>query len=184
MPNGPVGGGPRFRASVVYRGTRSSEVAESRAVERAVRLANTQISDARSEHVQKSLLIYDGSNPLFRAAMEAATHRSDEVVAVRWDAEPIQAFLDAQFDDRPFAFIFVEGDSVHVGEETVGRILGRLGVADTLVEGLKQAYVVGSEPFGRLVHGRTVADLDGTFPLSAAAAAHLADLRRVRTIPV
>jgi len=134
--------------------------------------------------VKKSLLVYDGSNSLFRAAAEAATHRSDEVVAVRWDAGPIQAFLEAQFDARPFAFILVEGDSVHVGEETVGQILSRMGLADPLVEGLKRAYAAGGVPFGRLVHGRTVADLDGTFPLSAEAAAHLADLRQVREIPV
>jgi len=127
--------------------------------------------------VKRSLLIYDGSNPLFRAAAEAATHRSDEVVAVRWNAEPIQAFLEAQFDHRPFAFIFIEGDSVYVGEETVGRLLRRLGVADPLVDGLKRAYAVGGAPFGRVLHGRKIADLDGEFPLSTEAAAHLERLR-------
>ena len=134
--------------------------------------------------MKKSLLVYDGSNSVFRAAAEAATHRLDGVVAVRWDARPIQAFLEAQFDSRPFAFILVEGDSVHVGKETVGRILGRMGLAAPLVAGLKRAYAAGGVPFGRLVHGRTVADLDGTFPLSAEAAAHLTDLRQVREIPV
>jgi hypothetical protein len=134
--------------------------------------------------VKKSLLVYDGGNPLFRAAVEAATHRSDELVAVRWDAEPIQAFLDAQFDARPFAFILVEGDSVHVGTETVGRVLSRMDLADPLVDGLKRTYAAGGAPFGRLVHGRTVADLSGTFPLSAEAESHLAGLRQVREIPV
>jgi len=134
--------------------------------------------------VKKSLLVYDGSNSLFRAAAEAATHRSDEVVAVRWDAKPIQAFLEAQFDARPFAFILVEDDSVHVGKETIGRILSRMGLSDPLIDGLKRTYAAGSVPFGRLVHGRTVADLDGTFPLSSEAATHLADLRQVREIPV
>jgi hypothetical protein len=147
-------------------------------------LTNTQTHEARRRHVKKSLLVYDGSNPLFRAAVEAATQQSDEVVAVHWDAEPIQAFLEAQFDARPFAFVLVEGDSVHVGEETVGRILGRPGVAEPVVEGLKRAYGAGSEPVGRLIHGRTVADIDGTFPLSAEAATHLADLRQVQEIPV
>jgi len=134
--------------------------------------------------VKKSLLVYDGSNPLFRAAVEAATRRSDELVAARWDSEPVQAFLEAQFDARPFAFIFVEDDAVHVGEETVGRVLGRMGFADSLVDGLERTYAVGGATFGRLVHGRTVADLSGTFPLSADAEAHLAELRRVREIPV
>ena len=147
-------------------------------------LANTQIPKASRRCVQKSLLVYDGSNSLFRAAAEAATCRSDEIVAVRWDSEPIQAFLEAQFDARPFAFIFVEGDSVHVGKETVGRVLHRMGLADSLVDGVKRTYAVGGGPFGRLVHGRTIADLDGTFPLSAEAATHLAGLRHVREIPV
>lgn len=134
--------------------------------------------------MKQSLLVYDGSNSVFRAAAEAATRRSDGVVAVRWDARPVQAFLEAQFDSRPFAFILVEGESVHVGKETVGRILSRMGLADPLVAGLKRAYATGGAPFGRLIHGRTVADLDGTFPLSAEAASHLADLRQVREIPV
>ncbi|MEF8885845.1 MAG: hypothetical protein V5A44_12095, partial [Haloarculaceae archaeon] len=73
--------------------------------------------------MKKSLLVYDGSNSLFRAAVETATDWSDEVVAVRWDADPIQAFLEAQFDARPFAFVLVEGNSVHVGEGTVARVL-------------------------------------------------------------
>lgn len=134
--------------------------------------------------MKKSLLVYDGSSPLFRAAAEAATHRSDEIVAVRWDSEPIQAFLEAQFDARPFAFILIEGDSVHVGEETVGRVLSRLGLADALVDGLRRIYAAGGVPFGRLIHGRTVANLNGTFPLSTEAAAQLAALRQVRRIPV
>ncbi|MFC4408710.1 hypothetical protein [Haloarchaeobius iranensis] len=134
--------------------------------------------------MRKSLLVYDGSNALFRAAAEAVTRRTDDLVAVRWDAEPVQAFLEAQFDARPFAFILVEGDFVHVGQETVGRILRRAGVAGPLVDRLKRTYAVGGAPLGRLVHGRTVADLDGTFPLSAGAAAHLAALRQVQEIPV
>lgn len=134
--------------------------------------------------MKKSLLVYDGSNSLFRVVVEAVTRRSDEIMAVRWDSEPIQAFLEAQFDARPFAFILIEGNSVHVGEETVGRVLSRMGLADPLVDGLKRTYATGSVPFGRLVHGRTVADLDGTFPLSSEAEARLAHLRQVREIPV
>ena len=132
----------------------------------------------------QSLLIYDGRNVLFRAVVEAATSQSDDIVPVRWDAEPVQAFLDSQFDARPFAFILVEGDAVYVGAETVGRILDRTGVADSLVEGLKRTYAIAGPPVGRVIHGRAIADLDGTFPLSDAAAAHLADLRREHGIPV
>ena len=132
----------------------------------------------------RPLLVYDGSHPLFRVAAETATGCLDGVRAVRWDSEPVQAFLEAQFDGRPFAFVFVEDDTVHVGEETVGRMLRRAGISGPLVDGVKRAYAAGAEPFGRLVHGRTVADLDGSFPLSAEAAAHLEGLREVDEIPV
>ena len=50
-------------------------------------------------------------------------------------------------------------------------------------DGLKRTYAAGTVPFGRLIYGRTVADLDGTFPVSAAAAARLVGLRQVRAIP-
>lgn len=70
-----------------------------------------------------AILVYNGSNSLFRVAAETATYWFDEVVAVRWDAEPIQAFPEAQFDARPFVFILVEGNSVRVGEVTVARVL-------------------------------------------------------------
>ncbi|MFB6200448.1 MAG: hypothetical protein ABEI98_00360 [Halorhabdus sp.] len=134
--------------------------------------------------MRKSLLVYDGSNPLFRTVMQAVTDRSDEITAVRWDTEPVQAFLDAQFDARPFAFMLVEGDAVHVGAETIARVLRRMGIAEPLADVLKHTYAAGGVPVGRLIHGRTVADINGTFPLSEAAAVRLADLREVQEIPV
>jgi len=134
--------------------------------------------------VRRSLLVYDGSNPLFRAAAEAATGRSADLSAVRWDAEPVQAFLEAQFDDRPFAFIVVDGDSVHVGEAAVEWLAERSAVAAPVVAALKAAYATGGAAVGRLLHGRAVADLSGTFELSAEAAPYLRSLRVVREIPV
>jgi hypothetical protein len=134
--------------------------------------------------VRRSLLIYDGSNSLFRAAAEAATGHSDDLLAVRWDAEPVQAFLEAQFDDHPFAFIVVDDDTVHAGTATVQWLLERGDVPDSIVDGLKRAYAAGGDPFGRLVHGRAVADVDGSFELVDEAAHHLDALRQVREIPV
>jgi hypothetical protein len=134
--------------------------------------------------VQRSLLVYDGRNSLFRAAAEAATRRSEDVLAVCWSAEPVQAFLEAQFDDHPFAFIVVDDDTVHVGTATVEWLLERGDVPKSVVDGLRRAYAAGGAPFGRLLHGRAVADLDGSFALAADAAAHLEDLRRVHEITV
>jgi hypothetical protein len=134
--------------------------------------------------VRRSLLVYDGSTSLFRAAAERATAQSDDVRAVRWDADPVQAFLQAQFDDRPFAFIVVDGDTVHAGDATVEWLLERTGVATTVVDGLTRAYATGGGAVGRLVHGRAVADLNGTFELTDDAAASLQGLRQVHEIPV
>jgi hypothetical protein len=134
--------------------------------------------------VQRSLLVYDGSNAVFRAAAEAVTCRSETIRAVRWDSAPIQAFLDAQFDGRPFAFMLVEDGVVHVGGESVARVLRRTGVDDRVVEGLSRAYSSAARPITRVVHGRPAADLHGTFQLRPAAATHLEPLRRVAEIPV
>jgi len=134
--------------------------------------------------VKRSLVVYDGSNPLFRAAAEAATGGVEDVRAVRWDAEPVQAFLEAQFDDRPFAFVVVDDDTVHVGEAAVEWLLERAAVAPAVVDGLKKAYATGGGAFGRIVHGRTISDLTGSFELAEDAATHLDALRDVREIPV
>jgi len=59
-----------------------------------------------------------------------------------------------------------------------------MGFGPPLVDGLKRTYAARSVPFGRLIHGRTVTERDETFSLLAAAAAHLAELRQVRALPV
>ena len=39
--------------------------------------------------MQRSLLVYDGSNALFRVAAAAVTGRFEDVEAVPWGAEPV-----------------------------------------------------------------------------------------------
>jgi hypothetical protein len=103
---------------------------------------------------------------------------------VPWDAREIQAFLDAQFGSRPFAFVLIEEDTVHVGEETVARLLRSRGVPESLTRALTRAYPVVAAPFGRVVHGRAPADIHGTFPLDDDARTQVEPLRRGYTIPV
>ena len=134
--------------------------------------------------MQRSLLVYDGSNALFRAAAAAVTGRFEDVEAVPWGAESVQAFLEAQFGGRPFAFMLVEANVVHVGEETVARVLRRGGAAEPVVDGGRRAYSAVAGPFTEAVHGRRAADLHGTFELAPAAATHLEELRRVHEVPV
>ena len=132
----------------------------------------------------RSLLVYDGSSPLFRRAAAAVTRCSSDLRPVPWQSGAVQAFLDAQFGSRPFAFVLIEGESVHVGRETVERVLRRGGVGVPIAGLFGRLYPVVAAPFGRAVHGREPADLSGTFTLKAAAATHLRPLRRGYTIPV
>ena len=131
----------------------------------------------------RPLLVYDGSKQLFRTA---ATRLTDGAALhpVRWGHDSVQAFLDSQFGSRPFAFILVEDDHVHVGAETVTRLLGKAGVGGGIARLFERAYPTVAEPFGRVVHGQAPADIAGSFPLDEQARGHLAPLRREQTIPV
>lgn len=133
--------------------------------------------------VSRPLVVYDGSRPAFRRAMGAFT-RGTDLRPVPWDAPRVQAFLTAQFDDQPFAFLLVEGDRVHAGGETVARVLRRRSVAAPLAALVERAYPAVADPVGRAVHGREPADLSGTFDLDERAAAHLDPLRRTVEVPV
>ncbi len=133
--------------------------------------------------MSRTLLIYDGSRPAFRAIAEAVTGGPDGFRPVPWGDDRVQAFLAAQFDDRPFAFLVIEGDSVHVGDAAVERVLERYG-ADAVAPFARRLYPAAAGPFGRIVHGREPADRHGTVPLSEAAAEHLEPLRTSYEIPV
>ncbi|GCF13487.1 hypothetical protein Harman_14220 [Haloarcula mannanilytica] len=132
----------------------------------------------------QSLLVYDGSTDLFRRAAETVTRCATDITPVPWESDAIQAFLRAQFDDPPFAFILIQGESVHVGETAVKEALDGLNVADPIARLVKQLYPTAAAPFGRVVHGQVPADIHGTFPLDEQAKAHIEPLRRVHTIPV
>jgi hypothetical protein len=132
----------------------------------------------------ESLLVYDGSNRLFRTAVESFVEPIEGLRAVRWDAEPVQRFLEAQFGDRPFVFLLVEDDTVHVGAETVRRVLERRGVAGPVAELFGEVYPATAAPVGRLVHGEVPPDRHGSEPLDEAAGEHLAPLRRSVEITV
>ncbi|MGB9951601.1 hypothetical protein ACOZ4F_04255 [Haloarcula marismortui] len=132
----------------------------------------------------QSLLVYDGSTELFRRAAETVTRCATDITPVPWESDAIQAFLQAQFDDPPFAFILIEGESVHVGEAAVKEALEGLDVAAPVARLAERVYPTAAGPFGRLIHGQVPADIHGTFPLDTAAKAHIEPLRQVHTIPV
>lgn len=132
----------------------------------------------------RSLLVYDGSRELFRAVADALASRSDHLEPVPWSQETVQRFLEAQFGHQPFAFILIEGDSIHVGAETVERVLRDQGLPESVTGLVKRAYPAVADPFGRAVHGQEPADIDGTFPLEDEARPYVETLRQRHTIPV
>jgi hypothetical protein len=133
--------------------------------------------------VTRSILVYDDSTEWLRAVADLVASIGD-FRAVPWESDAVQAFLDAQFDDRPFALLLVDDDTVYAGKAAVERLLDEYGFDAELTRLVEQVYPPFSAPFGRLVHGREPADLHGTFPLDEAAAAELDSLRRSYEIPV
>lgn len=131
----------------------------------------------------RSILVYDDSTEWLRAVADLVASAGD-LRAVPWETDAVQAFLDAQFDDRPFALLLVDDDTVYAGKAAVERLLDEYGFDEELTRLVKRVYPPFSAPFGRLVHGREPADLHGTYPLADAAAAELDSLRRSYEIPV
>jgi hypothetical protein len=131
-----------------------------------------------------AVLIYDGRRRSFRVVARAVARGLDGVRPVAWGSDAAQAFLRAQFGERPFAFLLVDDEAVHAGGRTVARLLREQGVDDRLAARVERLYGPVSGPLGRLVHGRAPADLEGTYPLTDAARAQLARLRGGVDIPV
>jgi len=131
--------------------------------------------------VPSAVVLYDGRHRTFRALADRLATRTDLVTAPL-ESTDARRFLDAQFDGRPFAFVLVEGASVHVGSAAVRRLLRRRGAGPT-ADLAARAYPVFAPAFGRVVHGQEPADLDGTLALADAAREPLSALRGV-SIPV
>jgi len=124
-----------------------------------------------------AVLVYDGRKRPFRTVADAFTYRMDDIVAVPWESEPIQAFLEAQFGGQPFVFLLIEGDAVHAGERAVERAMTARGVRGPAARAFERLYPKIADPFGRVVHGEAPADIHGTFALEPAAREHLEPVR-------
>ncbi|MEF8819312.1 MAG: hypothetical protein V5A31_00595 [Haloferacaceae archaeon] len=125
-----------------------------------------------------AVLLYDGRRRAFRALADRFADCVDGLVTVPLESPDAKRFLEAQFGDQPFAFVFVEGESVHAGSAAVRRVLRRAGAAPA-ADLAARAYPTLAPVFGRVVHGQEPADLDGTVPLADAARDPLAALRGV-----
>lgn len=133
--------------------------------------------------MDRPLLVYDGGNELLRVVADLVDEHT-EFKPVEWDSEPVQDFLEAQFEETPFALIVVEGHRAHVGDAAVEYLLDEQGVPPEVSDLCKRAYPPAAGPVGRLLHGREPDDLHGSFPVDETARAHLGRIDQSHDIPV
>lgn len=75
------------------------------------------------------VLIYDGKCP-FCSAASTALRRVRGVGAIAWNDEPAQAFLEAQFEEVPFALVLVDSEEerVYAGRAAASELCDRAGM--------------------------------------------------------
>jgi hypothetical protein len=125
------------------------------------------------------VLVYDGDCPYCSVAA-VALRRLDGVAAVSWYADPVGGFLDAQFGERPFAMVFVDPAErmVYAGRNAARELAERAGTPGIIGSLVGDNYDRIAATVGRLSgRDRDLADHHGTYPLRAAAAALVDDLR-------
>lgn len=101
------------------------------------------------------ILLYDGDCP-FCSAASSAVRQLESVGVVPWDDPTAQAFLEAQFEEAPFALFFVDRDAetVWAGRAAASELCHRAGMPVLIQD------VVG-EHYERLADAiRTVSGLD------------------------
>jgi len=126
------------------------------------------------------LLIYDDRNSLFRGGARQVARVSDGIRFVPWQAKITREFFQAQFGDHLFAFVLInpETNRVHAGGKTVRRLLQDRGAPRSVATTIEGIYQVIGDQFGRIVHGQTPADIDGTFPINENARPHIKIIQR------
>ncbi|GAB7020232.1 thiol-disulfide oxidoreductase DCC family protein [Halostagnicola bangensis] len=124
------------------------------------------------------ILLYDGDCP-FCSAASTAMRQLESVGVVPWDDPTAQAFLEAQFDDTPFALFFVDGNAevVWAGRAAAGELCDRAGMPVLVQDIVDENY----ERFADAI--RTVSGIDrdvdpyhGEYQLSEAATASFDEL--------
>ena len=124
-----------------------------------------------------SVLVYDGRKAAFRTAVDVLTYGMDDVIAVPWESDVVQAFLEAQFGSRPFVFVLIEDNAVHAGETAVKKAMDARGIASPVARGVEALYPKIAAPFGRVVHGEAPAEIHGTYRLDPDAREFVDEIR-------
>lgn len=129
------------------------------------------------------VLIYDGDCPYCSLAA-VALKQLDEIVAVSWYADPVEEFLQAQFDATPFAMVLVDSDAdtVYAGRNAAKELADRAGTPGIVGSLVRDNYETIAGIAGKL-SGRDTDpdDYHDTYPLQVAAKNILPRLRTVGT---
>ncbi len=124
------------------------------------------------------ILLFDGDCP-FCSAAATAMRQLPDVGAVQWDDPAAQAFLEAQFDEAPFALFFVDGEAetVWAGEAAASELCERAGMPVLIQDVVGDNYEAVADAI------RTVSGLErepdpyhGEYPLADEAAARFDEL--------
>ncbi len=129
------------------------------------------------------VLIYDGDCPYCSMAA-VALERLDDIAALSWYADPVEAFLHAQFDAQPFAMILVDPgrETVYAGRSAAQELADRAGTPEIVGSLVRQNYETIAGVVGSLTRrGRDPADYHDQYPLAAAAKPNLQRLEVAAT---
>lgn len=98
------------------------------------------------------VLIYDGECP-FCSAAASALRRIRGVGAIPWYDEPAQEFLAAQFEEVPFALVFVdyEEERVYAGRAAASELCERAGLPVLVQDIVGENYESIADAIGTVV---------------------------------
>ncbi|MFB6251204.1 MAG: DCC1-like thiol-disulfide oxidoreductase family protein [Halobellus sp.] len=119
-----------------------------------------------------AILIYDGECPYCSIAARAL-ERLDDVGAISWYDDSAQAFLQAQFEETPFAMFLVDGQRhrVYAGRSAAKELADRAGTPGIIGSLVRDNYDTIAKAVGVASgRGRDPADYHDIYPLGESAA--------------
>lgn len=118
------------------------------------------------------VLIYDHDCP-FCSAASTAIRQLEDVGVVPWDDPASQAFLEAQFDDTPFALFFVdvEAETVWAGRAAASELCHRAGMPVLVQDIIDENYETIADAIQSVTGiDRQIDPYHGAYPLASEAA--------------
>lgn len=129
-------------------------------------------SDSNADLPYHGVLIYDGECP-FCSAAASALRRVHGVGAIPWYDEPAQELLAAQFEEVPFALVFVDNDEgrVYAGRAAASELCERAGLPVLVRDIVGENYESIADAINTVVGGERDPDpYHDTYPLAPEAA--------------